>query len=152
MLLGCALALAALPARAAEAPEAIYEKVALDANVLFASGSSTSRAAGRDTLNAFVGNLRGLESRTIVAIGHADRRGSAAANQVLSEERVDAVKAYLVSRGIPAARVRTEAWGDTRPEVAPGDCAGPSRARNVACLQADRRVFIEVSGTRLVRQ
>lgn len=137
--LAWALSFIALPA-AAQGPEPAYEKVALDATVLFDSGKSALRPAGRETLDDFVRQLRGLETRTILAVGHADRTGSAASNQILSEERVDAVKAYLVSRGIPAERVRTTAWGDRRPGMTPlGD------------LQADRQVFIQISGTRLAQ-
>lgn len=140
MLLASALAFGVIAPVTAAGPEPAYEKVALDATVLFDSGRSTLRPAGRKTLDDFLGQLRGLETRTIVAVGHADRTGSAAANQILSEERVDAVKAYLVSRGIPAERVRTSAWGDRRPGMnVPGS------------LQADRQVFIEVSGTRLTQ-
>jgi OOP family OmpA-OmpF porin len=146
----CAIALAAFPAAAA-GPEPAYEKVALDANVLFGSGSSRLRAEGRDALDLFVRSMYGLEARTVLAIGYADRMGSEAQNQVLSEERVDAVKAYLVSRGLPAERVRTGAHGATQPDTQPGACEGASRANNVACLQPDRRVFIQVSGTRLAR-
>lgn len=145
-----ALSLIALPA-AAQGTEPAYEKVAFDATVLFDSGKSVLRPAGRNTLDDFVRQLRGLETRTIVAVGYADRTGSAASNQILSEERVDAVKAYLVGRGIPAERVRTTGWGDQRPGTNSVDCDGASRARNVACLQADRHVFIEVSGTRLTQ-
>jgi len=145
----CGIALA-LTAAAAD-PEPAYEKVALDANVMFDSGSSRLRAEGREALDLFVRSMHGLESRTVLAIGYADRMGSEALNQILSEERVDAVKAYLVSRGLPAERVRTGARGANQPDTRPGDCEGASRANNVACLQPDRRVFIQVSGTRLAR-
>ena len=146
----CALALAALPV-AAVGPEPAYEKVALDAKVMFGSGSSRLSAAGRDALNLFLRSMYGLESRTVVAIGYADRMGSEASNRVLSEERADAVKAYLVSRGLSAERVRTGARGAAEPETRPDQCSGGSRADNVACLQPDRHVFIVVSGTRLAR-
>ena len=145
----CGIALA-LPAAAADA-EPAYEKVALDANVMFNSGSSRLSAEGREALDLFVRSMHGLESRTVLAIGHADRMGSEASNQILSEERVEAVKAYLVSRGLRAERVRTSARGATQPDTRAGDCEGASRANNVACLRPDRRVFIEVSGTRLAR-
>jgi OOP family OmpA-OmpF porin len=131
-----------LPA-AGQALDPAYEKVALDATVLFSSGKSTLRPAGRKTLDEFVSQLRGLETRTILAVGYADRTGSTAANQILSEERVDAVKAYLVSLGISAERVRTTAWGERRPALNP---LVPSGA-----LQAERQVFIQISGTRLAQ-
>lgn len=66
----------------------MWEKVAFDANVLFDSDSSALRPAGRDTLDQFVGKIHGLDSQSIVAIGYADRMGSEASNQTLSQQRV----------------------------------------------------------------
>jgi len=115
----------------APAPLAVYERVAFDANILFDSDKSALRPAGRDKLDAFVRKIHGLESRPLMAISYADRMGGEEVDQILSEERVNTVKAYLVSKGIASERVRTSAWGETR--------------------QPDRHVFIEVSGNRLAQ-
>ena len=136
---------------AAAAPLPVYEKVAFDADVLFDSNKSDLRPAGRDTLDAFVGNLSGLEARSVMAIGYADRMGSEASNQILSEDRVNAVKTYLVSKGVAANRVQTGARGETRPSTAAGECKDAYNAKNVACLQPDRHVFVEISGTRIAK-
>ena len=128
-----------------------YEKVAFEADILFDSNKSALTAAGRTTLDAFVGELGGLDTQPVRAIGYADRMGSEALNQILSEERVDAVKSYLVKKGVAADRVRTSAWGKARPSTAAGDCKGANNPKNVACMQPDRRVFIEISGSRLAR-
>jgi len=135
---------------AAAAPLPVYERVAFDANVLFDSDKSALRPAGRDKLDAFVSNIRGLESQSIMAIGYADRMGTDASNQVLSQQRVDTVKSYLVGKGIASNRVQTNAKGETQPTTALGDCKDANNPTNVACMQPDRHVFIEVSGTRLV--
>lgn len=136
---------------AAAAPLPVYEKVAFDANVLFDSDKAALRPAGRDTLDQFVAKIHGLDDRRIVAIGYADRMGSDASNQILSERRVDAVKAYLVGKGIKAERVETSARGETQPTTSAGDCKDASNAKNVACMQPDRHVFIEISGTRIAK-
>jgi OOP family OmpA-OmpF porin len=136
---------------AAAAPLPVYEKVAFDANVLFDSGKSALRPAGLDTLDEFVARIHGLDSQSIVAIGFADRMGSHDSNQILSEQRVGAVKAYLVSKGIAAQRVRTSALGETKPNTSPGECNDANNAQNVACMQPDRQVFIQVSGTRIAK-
>jgi OmpA-OmpF porin, OOP family len=146
---------AAAPAAAplaAAAPLVVYEKVAFDANVLFDSDKSSLRPMGREQLDQFVDKIHGLEAQDILAIGYADRMGSASENQVLSEERVDAVKAYLVTKGVAAERVRTSAFGETRPDTYLAECKDANNAKNVACMQPDRHVFIEVSGTRKVSQ
>ena len=136
---------------AAAAALPVYEKVAFDANVLFDSNKSALRPAGRDTLDEFASRIHGLDSRSIVAIGYADRMGSHDSNQALSERRVDAVKAYLVGKGIKAERVQTSARGETRPSTFAGECKDANNAKNVACMQPDRHVFIEISGTRIAK-
>jgi OOP family OmpA-OmpF porin len=139
------------PVTAAAAPLPLYEKVAFDANVLFDSDKSALRPAGHDTLDEFVARIHGLDSQRIVAIGYADRMGSEDANQVLSQQRVDAVKAYLVGKGIKAERVQTSAMGETKPNTSAGQCKDANNATNVACMQPDRHVFIQVSGTRVAK-
>ena len=134
---------------AAAAPLPVYERVAFDANVLFDSDKSALRPAGRDTLDAFAAKIRGLESQSILAIGYADRMGTDASNQALSQQRVDTVKAYLVGQGIAANRVQTSAKGESQPTTLLGDCKDANNPQNVACMQPDRHVFIEVSGTRI---
>ena len=134
---------------AAALPE--WEKVAFDANVLFDSDKSALRPAGRDTLDEFVGKIHGLDSQTIMLVGYADRMGTHAANQTLSQQRVDAVKAYLVGQGIAADRLQTSARGETQPSTLPGECKDANNVKNVACMQADRHVFIQVSGSRIAK-
>ena len=136
---------------AAAAPLRVYEKVAFDANVLFDSNKSVLRPADRDTLDAFVSKIGGLDTQSVTAVGYADRMGSDASNQILSEERVGAVKSYLVSKGVPADRVKTSAWGETRPSTAAAECKDVNNRKNVACMQPDRHVSIEISGTRLAK-
>jgi OOP family OmpA-OmpF porin len=134
----------------AAAPLAVYETVGFDANVLFDSNKSNLSTAGRDSLDAFVGKIKGLEGQSVTAIGYADRMGSAEANQILSQERVDTVKAYLVSQGVAANRVETSARGERQPTTWASDCKDANNPKNVACMQPDRHVFIEISGSRLV--
>jgi OOP family OmpA-OmpF porin len=136
---------------AAAAPLAVYEKVAFEANILFDSDKSALRPAGQDKLDQFVDKIHGLDTQSIVAVGYADRMGTDAANQTLSRERVDAVRSYLVAKGIAWDRVQTTAHGESRPSTYAGECKDANNAKNVACMQADRHVFIEVSGTRLVK-
>jgi len=135
---------------AAAAPLPVYERVAFDANVLFDSDKYALRPAGRDTLDEFVGKVRGLDSQSIMAVGYADRMGTDAHNQVLSQNRVDAVKNYLVGKGIASNRVQSSAKGETQPTTLAGDCKDANNPKNVACMQPDRHVFIEISGNRIV--
>jgi OOP family OmpA-OmpF porin len=133
------------------APKAVRERVTLDADTLFDFDKAVLRPAGRAALDDFVGKIKGIDPEMIVAVGHTDRFGSAAYNQRLSEQRVEAVKTYLVGKGIEANRIRAEGKGETQPVTKAGECDGSESAKVIACLQPDRRVEVEVVGARIAR-
>jgi OOP family OmpA-OmpF porin len=130
------------------APEPVIEKVTLNADTLFDFDKAILRPQGRDALDAFVGKLRGVDLGTITAIGHTDRIGSSEYNQTLSDERAAAVKDYLVSKGIEASLVQAEGMGESQPVTKAGECPSAKSSTVIECLQPDRRVEVEVSGTR----
>ena len=125
------------------------ERVTLDADMLFDFDKAVLRPAGKTALDDFVLKSKDINPEVIMAVGHADRFGSEAYNQRLSEQRVAAVKSYLMAKGIDANRLSTEGRGETQPVTKPGDCSGTKSAKTIACLQPDRRVDIEVVGTRI---
>jgi OmpA-OmpF porin, OOP family len=133
------------------APKAVPERVTLDADALFDFDKAVLRTAGRAALDDLVGKIKGIDPEMIMAVGHTDRFGSAAYNQRLSEQRVEAVKTYLVGKGIETNRIRTEGKGETQPVTKAGECDGSESAKVIACLQPDRRVEVEVVGTRIAR-
>lgn len=120
------------------------ERITLDADTLFDFDQAVLRPAGRQALDDFMASMRARQTETIMAVGHADRIGSRVYNQDLSEQRVAAVKAYLVEHGIAARRIHTEGRGETEPSTELGDCNTVQGADLIRCLQADRRVDIEV--------
>ncbi len=130
------------------APAAFGEKITISADALFDFNKATLRPEGRAKLDDVVAKSKGLTLEVIIAVGHADRIGSAAYNQKLSEKRAAAVKDYLVSKGIPANRIYTEGKGSKQPVTKAGDCKGPKSPKVIACLQPDRRVDIEMIGTK----
>jgi len=92
---------------------------------------------------AKLGDLR--EVRYIIVNGHADRLGSTQYNQKLSEKRADAVRAYIVSKGVDANKVETLGFGKTLPVKACPD--QKERKGLIECLSPNRRVVVEVQGT-----
>ena len=92
---------------------------------------------------AKLGDLRDV--RYIIVNGHADRLGSPQYNQKLSEQRAEAVRAYLVSKGVDASKVETLGFGKTLPVKACPD--QKQRKELIECLSPNRRVVVEVQGT-----
>jgi len=83
--------------------------------------------------------------RFINVNGHADRLGSVQYNQRLSEKRADAVRAYLVSRGVDASHVEVFGFGKTTPVKSCPD--QKDRKALIECLAPNRRVEVEIQGT-----
>ena len=115
------------------------EKITYSAEALFDFDKSVLKPEGRRILDELVEKVQGINLEVMVAIGHTDSIGTEAYNQRLSERRANAVKAYLVSKGIENDRVVTEGKGELQPVASNKTKAG--RAQN-------RRVEIEVVGTR----
>ena len=132
----------------APAPKPAAQKVTLAADALFDFNKADLRAEGKAKLDKLVGDIKGIKLEVIIAVGHADRFGTDAYNQKLSEKRAEAVKAYLVSKGVEPNRVYTEGKGKKQPITKAHQCKGPKSKKVIDCLQPDRRVEIEVIGTK----
>jgi OOP family OmpA-OmpF porin len=139
-------AAAAKPAAAAPKPAA--QKVTLAADALFDFNKADLRAEGKAKLDKLAADIKGIKLEVIIAVGHADRFGTDAYNQKLSEKRAEAVKAYLVAKGVEPNRVYTEGKGKKQPITKADQCKGAKSKKVVDCLQPDRRVEIEVIGTK----
>lgn len=93
-----------------------------------------------------IAKLRDLRDvRYINVNGHADRLGTAQYNQKLSERRAEAVRAYLVSKGVDRSKVETLGFGKTLPVKSCPD--QKDRKQLIECLSPNRRVVVEVQGT-----
>ena len=129
-------------------PQKPPQKVSFSADALFAFDKAVLKPEGKQELDSFAKNLSGVSYEAIQVTGHTDRFGSNKYNQRLSEQRANAVQEFLVSKDIPANRITVRGLGETQPTTKPGDCTGPKSQKVIACLQPDRRVDIEVSGTK----
>ena len=123
-------------------PPPVASKVTFAADAFFDFDKSVLKPEGKAKLDDLVGKIKDINLEVIIAVGHTDSVGSDGYNQKLSVRRSEAVKAYLVSKGIEKNRVYTEGKGEKQP-VADNKTA-EGRAKN-------RRVEIEVVGTRANR-
>ena len=114
-------------------------KVTYAADAFFDFNKSVIKPEGKAKLDDLVGKIKDINLEVIIAVGHTDAVGSDAYNQKLSIRRSEAVKAYLVSKGIEKNRVYTEGKGEKQPVA--DNKTSEGRAKN-------RRVEIEVVGTR----
>ena len=134
---------AAAPAPApAAASAAAASKVTYAADMFFDFDKSVLKAEGKAKLDDLVGKLQGISLEVIIAVGHTDSVGSDAYNQTLSTKRADAVKAYLVSKGVEKNRIYTEGKGESSPIA--DNKTKEGQAKN-------RRVEVEVIGTRAAK-
>lgn len=133
----------------AATPKPAAQKVTLAADALFDFDKAVLRPEGKAKLDDVTGKLKGMKQEVIIAVGHTDRIGSDKYNQKLSEKRAEAVKAHLVGKGVEPNRIYTEGKGEKQSVT--GDKCGKSDKKSkklIECLQPDRRVEIEVIGTK----
>jgi OOP family OmpA-OmpF porin len=136
------------PVQQAAAPTASARtSISYETEPLFGFDKAQVRSDQRKVIDDFVAGLGGVEYGEITVSGHADQIGGEAYNQKLSERRAEAVKAYLVSLGVPADKIRAEGRGESE-SVTNGSCKGSRGKALIACLQPDRRVDISVYGSK----
>jgi OmpA-OmpF porin, OOP family len=129
---GCDGALAGTVAPAASA------KVTYNADALFDFDKSVLKPEAKASLDSLLGKIKNLKLEVVIAVGHTDAIGTVAYNQKLSIRRANAVKKYLVSKGIEQNRIYVEGKGKSQPVA--DNKTKEGRAKN-------RRVEIEVVGT-----
>lgn len=122
---------------AAAAPSSVKQAITIQAEALFDFDKSVLKPAGKQSIDDAVAKMRNVDVEMVIATGHTDSIGTDAYNQKLSERRATSVKEYMVSKGIPAAKITILGKGETQPVATNKTKEG--RAKN-------RRVDIEFKG------
>lgn len=84
-------------------------------HLIFDMGRAVIKPESFTELDELVAMMKADTKLVIQLEGHTDNQGSAEKNLVLSQDRVDAVKKYLSSKGISKDRIKTKAFGGTQP-------------------------------------
>jgi outer membrane protein OmpA-like peptidoglycan-associated protein len=108
--------------------------ITLSGSVLFASSKSELLPAAQSRLNQVAEALLATKERKLTVEGHTDSRGSSSYNQVLSQQRADAVRTYIISRGYPADMIQSQGIGKDRPVADNASAEGRANNRRVEII------------------
>ena len=134
------------------APAPQVQKITLASKALFDFDKAVLKPEGKAAIDTeIIAKLRDVQKLELVLVtGHTDRIGTQAYNQKLSERRADAVRDYLVSKGVAKDKIETLGMGKTQP--VPGvTCTMKAMKELIACLAPNRRVEVEVKGEAIKR-
>jgi len=125
-------------------PPQMEEPVA--ASVMFDFDRSVLRPGETPKLDELTAKLKGRAFDGVSVVGHADQIGTDPYNLRLSGQRADAVRAYLVGKGVDAGSIRAEGRGER--EAVTGEACKDQGRRQIECLQPDRRVEVTLAAAR----
>ncbi|AUI66596.1 MULTISPECIES: porin OmpA [Glaesserella] len=134
------------------APEVVTKNFAFSSDVLFDFGKANLKPAAAQALDAAHTEISGLglANPAVQVNGYTDRIGKEASNLKLSQRRAETVANYIVSKGVNPANVTAVGYGEANPVTGNTCDAVKGRKALIACLAPDRRVEIQVQGSKEV--
>lgn len=117
----------------------VADKVVFNADTFFDFDRADLKPEGRKLLDQVASAVNSVALETVIAVGYTDAIGSVQYNLGLSDRRANAVKSYLVTKGIDANRIYTEGKGKADPIASNATADGRSK---------NRRVEVEIVGSR----
>ncbi len=123
-------------------PSTFLERLSADGLFAFGkSGIDDLSDEGRVALDELAARLAERPVEIVHVIGHSDRLGSPTAIHRVSSERANAVRDYLIERGVPEERITAVGRGAVEPVV---ECEGRASQETIDCLAPNRRVEVRV--------
>ena len=113
-------------------------RINIPSDISFPPGQATITPNFRSMLDNFAQSLQQNPTATLTIVGHTDSTGSASINEPLSLQRADAVRDYLVSRGVASNRITVDGRGAREPIASNDNEAGRARNRRVEIFLGDR--------------
>jgi len=131
-------------------PASPLETISLSGDALFAFDKATLNSSALWRLDDLADKIKSVaQLEEVVLVGHTDRMrsdGHHERNQLLSEQRAESIKKYLVGKGIPAEKIHASGVGSTQPLI---ECSTKqSKTKQIDCLQPNRRVEITLRGSK----
>lgn len=135
------------PPVATPEPLRTVQRINLASDTYFGFDKAELNPEGLAKLDTLVADMRGKQDPRIQITGYTDRLGTEAYNMNLSQRRAEAVKDYLVSKGIETEIIDTTAMGPRDPVV---NCTGKTGNALIQCLGPNRRTVVEFSAFEVV--
>jgi outer membrane protein OmpA-like peptidoglycan-associated protein len=108
--------------------------IVLPGNVLFESGKWTLKPLAQQKIALVAEQIRTQPESIVTVEGHTDSRGTESSNQVLSQNRAESVRNFLISKGIPAKQIRAMGLGESRPVASNETPEGRANNRRVEII------------------
>jgi len=112
-------------------PVVAAKKITLNADTYFDFDKYNLKPEGKKALDALVAEMKINQVEEVIVVGHTDSIGTEAYNQKLSERRAKTVADYLVSKGVPAAKIKAFGKGESQPIADNRTKAGRAKNRRV---------------------
>ena len=114
-----------------QAEQQIIDAALKNRIIEFESGSAILAASGVQILNEMAVVLKRVRGKKVKILGHTDSSGDADKNIILSQQRADAVKTYLIHKNIPAESLSTEGLGSNKPVADNATSEGRKKNRRI---------------------
>ncbi|MGI4721620.1 MAG: OmpA family protein [Janthinobacterium lividum] len=117
--------------RVAASQQSVLDAALANRIIEFESGKATLTESGMAVLDQMSAAMQKLKGVKVEVIGHTDNAGSRAGNLSLSQARAEAVKTYIVGKGIPADTIAVSGEGPDRPVADNRTPEGKARNRRI---------------------